>query len=88
MKKTLITIALALGFGLVSAPSFAGSYVVNGHAATPAEAQLLVATGVQPGTWVVNGYGVSPAAQNANLSSVTERHGKQCWYVLDELLCD
>jgi len=66
MTKTLITIALALGLGLLSTPSFsAGSYIVNGHAASPAEAQHLVANGVQPGAWVVNGYGIAPAAERA-----------------------
>jgi hypothetical protein len=48
MTETLITTALTLGLGLLSTPSFAGSYVVNGRAASPAEAQHLVATGVQP----------------------------------------
>ena len=88
MKKILIITVLALGLGLVSAPSNAGGYVVNGHTASAAEVQLLVATGVQPGAWVVNGYGVSPAAENANLPSSTERQGKRCSYVLDVLLCD
>jgi hypothetical protein len=47
MTKTLITTALALGLGLLSTPSFAaGSYIVNGDAASPAEAQHLVASGV------------------------------------------
>ena len=32
MTKTLILTAIALGLGLVSAPSFAKGYVVNGHA--------------------------------------------------------
>src|SRR5690349_24460465 len=60
MTKTLITTALALGLGFLStSPSFAaGSYFVNGRAASPAEAQHLVASGVQPGAWVVNGYGI------------------------------
>ncbi len=62
MTKTLITTALALGLGLLSTPSFAaGSYIVNGHAASPAEAQHLVASGVQQGAWVVNGYGIAPS---------------------------
>jgi hypothetical protein len=46
MKQTLITTALALGLGFLSTPSFASSYIVNGHAASPAEAQHLVASGV------------------------------------------
>jgi hypothetical protein len=36
MTKTLITTALALGLGFLSTPSFAaGSYIVNGRAASP-----------------------------------------------------
>jgi len=90
MAKTLITTALALGLGLLSTPSFAaGSYVVNGRAASAAEAQHLVASGVQPGAWVVNGYGIAPAAERAvTAPSSTEASGKKCYYVLDVLLCD
>ena len=91
MTKTLITTALALGLGLLSTPSFAaGSYVVNGHAASPAEAQHLVATGVQQGAWVVNGYGIAPAAERAAFTApaATEPSGQKCYYVLDVLLCD
>jgi hypothetical protein len=90
MTKTLITTALALGLGLLSTPSFAaGSYVVNGRAASPAEAQHLVASGVQPGAWVVNGYGIAPAVERAvTVPSSTEASGKKCYYVLDVLLCD
>jgi hypothetical protein len=85
--KTLITTALALGLGFLSTPSFAaGSYIVNGHAASPVKAQHLVAGGVQPGAWVVNGYGIAPEAARASAS--TEPSGKKCYYVLDVLLCD
>jgi len=41
MKKTLVATVLALGLGLLGSPAFAGGYVVNGHAASPAEIQLL-----------------------------------------------
>jgi len=41
MKALIITIAMALGLGFFSTPSFATGYVVNGHAASQAEAQLL-----------------------------------------------
>jgi hypothetical protein len=90
MTKTLITTALALGLGFLSTPSFAGSYIVNGRAASPAEAQHLVANGVQPGAWVVNGYGIAPAADHATFTApaATEPSGKKCYYVLDVLLCD
>jgi hypothetical protein len=90
MTKTLITTALALGLGLLSTPSFAaGSYIVNGHAASPAEAQHLVASGVQQGAWVVNGYGIAPAERTSfTAPASTEPSGQKCYYVLDVLLCD
>ena len=90
MKQTLITTALALGLGFLSSPSFASSYIVNGRAASPAEAQHLVASGVQPGAWVVNGYGIAPAAERASFTASTaaEPTGQKCYYVLDVLLCD
>ena len=90
MKQTLIIKALALGLGFLSTPSLAISYIVNGRAASPAEAQHLVANGVQPGAWVVNGYGIAPAADRAAFTAPasTEPSGKKCYYVLDVLLCD
>jgi hypothetical protein len=91
MKKTLVTTALALGLGLFSAPSFAGGYVVNGHAASPAEAQALAANGVRQGNWVVDGYGIAPAdhaAFETRVPTETVESGKKCYYVLDVLLCD
>ena len=47
MKQILITADLALGLGLLSTLGFASGYVVNGHVASPAVAQLLVANGVE-----------------------------------------
>ena len=89
MTKTLITTALALGLGLLSTPSFATSYIVNDHVASPAEAQHLVATGVQQGAWVVNGYGIAPAEHvSLTAPASTEAVGKKCYYVLDVLFCD
>jgi len=87
MTKPLITAAIALGLGLVSAPSFAKGYVVNGHAASTAEVQLLVSNGVQPGAWVVNGYGIAPASVSTT-QTATDNTGSKCWYVLDVKLCD
>jgi hypothetical protein len=89
MTKTLTTTALALGLGFLSTPSFAaGSYIVNGRAASPAEAQHLVASGIQPGAWVVNGYGIAPAAERSAFTAATEPSGQKCYYVLDVRLCD
>ena len=71
-------------------PDAISSYIVNGHVASPAEAQHLVATGVQQGAWVVNGYGIAPAAERATFAApaANEPSGKKCYYVLDVLLCD
>jgi hypothetical protein len=71
MKQILITIAMALGLGFLSTPSFATGYIVNGHAASPAEAQHLVANVVQQGAWVVNGYGLAPAERASFTSAPT-----------------
>jgi hypothetical protein len=92
MKTTLTALVLILGFGLFSAPSFAATgYVVNGRAASPAEAQALAANGVQKGNWVVNGYGIAPADHasfDSRTPAETASSGKKCYYVLDVLLCD
>jgi hypothetical protein len=91
MMKTLITITtvLALGLGFVSAPSFASNYTVNGRAASPAQAQLLAGNGVQQGARVVNGYGIGPAERTSfTVPATKEAGGKNCYYVLDVLLCD
>ena len=89
MKTLITTTVLALGLGFLSAPSFASNYIVNGHAASPAEAQVLVASGVQQGAWVVNGYGIAPAERTSfTTPATTEASGKKCYYVLDVLLCD
>ena len=89
MKKTFITSAVGVVLGLLSAPTFASGYVVNGHAASPAETQLLVSYGAQPGQLVVDGYGVSPAVEKAAVAAPeSSNNGKNCRYVLDVLLCD
>ena len=90
MKQILITTVLALGLGLLSTPSFAAGYVVNGHQASPTEAQHLISNGVQQGAWVVNGYGIAPAerASFTSPAATQEPSGKNCYYVLDVLLCD
>jgi hypothetical protein len=87
MKKTLITAIVALGLALFATPGFAGSYVVNGHPASPSEMRLLVSYGAGPGNWVVDGYGISPAVEKAAAQTDTSS-GKKCYYVLDVLLCD
>jgi hypothetical protein len=59
MKKMLAIAAVVAGLGTVSPLAHAQGYIVNGHAASLAEAQLLASYGVSPGRWVVNGWGIS-----------------------------
>jgi hypothetical protein len=59
MKKILAITAVVVGLGTVSPLAHAQGYVVNGHAASPAEVRLLASYGVSPGHWVVNGWGIS-----------------------------
>lgn len=87
MKQVAIAIAVALGLGMFSPATYAGSYFVNGHAASPAEVQLLVSYGAQPGHWRVDGYGIS-SDDDAHAQPVSEKSGEKCRYVLDVLLCD
>ena len=88
MKHALAIAAIALGLGIVSHPTYASDYVVNGHAASPAEARALVAFGAKPGHWQADGYGISPAVEKTNLQTTTRNNGRKCWYVLDVLLCE
>ncbi len=87
MRKTLVTTAVTLGVGILGAAALAGEQVVNGHAASPQEAQPLVSHGVQRGQWVVDGNDISPAARRAD-GRTTKSDAAKCWYVLDVLLCD
>jgi hypothetical protein len=59
MKKMLAIAAVVAGLGTVSPLARAQGYIVNGHAASPAEVQFLASYGVSPGHWVVNGWGIS-----------------------------
>ena len=71
-----------------SVPTFAKSYVVNGHAASDAEVQHLFSHGFQPGAWVVNGFAITAADAGSNIQPAVESNAKKCWYVLDVQLCD
>ena len=95
MTQTLITIALRLNLGCLSlaatpAASHAQRYLVNGHAATAKEEQLLVSYGFDRGAWRINGWGISPDATHADF--VPEPRipmGPICHHVLDVPLdCD
>lgn len=89
MTKTLFTAAaVAVALGFFSAPTFAKSYVVNGHAASAAEAQHLVAHGFQPGAWTVSGFAITAVDAGSSIQPTTDSKSKKCWFVLDVELCD
>ncbi len=88
MKQALIISVAVMGLGLSGPEAYANGYVVNGHAASPAEVQLLASYGAQPGRWVVDGYGISPAADGPDAPVTTGGKGRSCRYVLDVRLCD
>jgi hypothetical protein len=87
MKTSVAIAAVALALATVSVQARAQSYVVNGHTASPAEVQHLVAQGIAPGQWSVNGFGIS-AVGATKAQAPSRPSGPKCWYVLDELLCD
>jgi hypothetical protein len=68
MKKILAIATVVAGLGTVSPPAHAQGYIVNGHAASPAEAQFLASYGLSPGRWVVNGWGISADEEGAAVS--------------------
>ena len=92
MSKALAIASLAVGLGITTSTAQAAQgYVVNGSAASPAQAQYLASSGAPPGKWVVTGFGITRAAAeagSANIPTVAEVNGKKCWYVLDVQICD
>ena len=87
MRKALAA-AVAVGLAIASNPTYAGDYVVNGHAASPEEAQLLVSHGAAPGRWMLDGFGISPADNGHGRQTNSGNRGSKCRYVLDVLLCE
>ena len=87
MKSALAIAAIAVALGIASTPAQAQSYVVNGHAASPAEVQHLVASGIPPGHWSVDAFGIS-SVRNTKAQAPSRSSGRKCGYVFDVLLCD
>jgi hypothetical protein len=88
MKSKFLALAIATVVALnVFAPAvgYAQDYVVNGHAASKAEAQFLASYSAPAGQWQSDGYGISRVADEQPVAKTT---GGKCWYVLDVQLCD
>jgi hypothetical protein len=89
MKKFLAIAAVTVGLSAAATTvANAQGYLVNGHAASKAEAQLLTSYGVQKGNWVVDGYGIASADSGQIRPAAAASSGQKCWYVLDVQLCD
>ena len=91
MKSKFLALTIAIAALNVFAPAVghAQGFQVNGHAASKAEAQLLVSYGVQKGNWVVDGFGIASAdSGQIRPATATTSGGQKCWYVLDVQLCD
>lgn len=78
----LVAAAVAC-LAIVSHSARAQNYVVNGHAASPAETLYLASLGAVQGEWSANGFGVSRVAEAA-----VQKASHKCWFVLDVQLCD
>ena len=88
MKRFLILVVAGMVALNVFAPVVrAQDYVVNGHAATKAEAQLLTSYSAPSGHWQMDGYGIARVGDE-HAARVVQVAGPKCWYVLDVKLCD
>jgi hypothetical protein len=62
MGKLLVLCAATVALNAFAPLADAQDYVVNGHAASKAEAQLLTSYSAPAGHWQVDGYGFSRVA--------------------------
>jgi hypothetical protein len=85
MGKFLV-LAAAVALNVFAPTANADEYVVNGHAASKAEAQFLASYSAPAGSWQVDGYGFSRVADEHPVAG--QPSGPKCHYVLDVLLCD
>ena len=88
MVKYLVLTAAIVALNVIAPLAHAQDYVVNGHAASKAEAQFLASYSAPAGHWQVDGYGFSRAADEHPVQLAAQTAGAKCWYVLDVKLCD
>jgi len=86
MRSTFLALVIATAALNVFAPAvgYAQDYVVNGHHASKAEAQLLASYSAPTGQWQVDGYGIARVADEHPAPPA----GHRCWYVLDVQPCE
>ena len=88
MGKFIALAVVAVALNVLGPVAHAQDYVVNGHEASRAEAQLLTFYSAPAGRWQVDGYGISRVAEQHPAQPATKTGGPKCWYVLDVRLCD
>jgi hypothetical protein len=87
MKKFLAIAAVTVGLSAAATTvANAQNYLVNGHAASKAEAQFLASYSAPAGQWQSDGYGILRVADEH--PAPVARTGSKCWYVLDVQLCN
>ena len=88
MGQYLVLTAAIVALNVFAPLAHAQDYIVNGHAASKAEAQFLASYSAPAGHWQVDGYGFSRVADEHPALPVAKTAGSKCRYVLDVLLCD
>ncbi len=88
MGKFMALFAATVALNVFAPVARAQDYVVNGHAASKAEARLLTSYSAPAGHWQLDGYGISQAVDQHPAPPVAQTGGPKCWYVLDVRLCD
>ena len=61
IRTSFAIAAVAAGLALASLSASAQDYLVDGRAASVAEARYLTSQGMAPGNWRINGWGIGPA---------------------------
>ena len=89
IRTSFAIAAVVAGLVLASLSASAQDYLVDGRAASAAEARYLTSQGMAPGNWRINGWGIGPADSSTirKIASADASTGG-CWYVLDVPLGD
>lgn len=89
IRMSLAIAAVAVGLIAASPSANAQGYLVEGRAASVAEARYLVSQGIPPGNWRIDGWGIGPADSGYIRQTASAKVSDgECWYVLDVPLGD
>jgi hypothetical protein len=88
MHRFLVLVAATVALDVFAPVVHAQDYVVNGHAASKAEAQFFASYNAQPGRWQIDGYGFARLPDEHPAQPASQVAAARCRYVLDVELCD